>query len=415
MVRLLAALLIAGLLAALPAVASQPEVGSLTAYPEGRRYQPPVTTLAGDPPVIISFDLLEPENRQLRYSITHCDAGWQPSALSPIEYASGFNESRIDDYAYSRATLIPYVNYRLTFPAADLSPLISGNYLINIFDEDTPDRPIIQVPVMVAEQRGRIEAEVTGRTDFDYNNAHQQLSVTLDCDGLDIADPWNDIRLVITPDGRRDAAATLSRPMRVNGSLITYAHDPALTFSAGKEYRRFETVATSRYLPMGVDQVTFADPWYHFRLATDTPRAGHDYVYDRTQHGQFTIGADNISDPDTEAEYVKVHFYLDLPEQPQADIIIEGDLTGRNVTAQSPGLMTFNRLTGLYEAVLTLKQGSYNYQYLVLPHGSRTTLTGPIEGDDYQTDNQYDIAVYHRPPGSRYDRLVTHTTIYSRQ
>ncbi len=409
-------LLILAIITVISAAAAKPDVGALTAYPEGRRYLPPVTTVAGEPPVIIAFDLLEPEARRLRYSITHCDSRWQPSPLSAIEYASGFNESRIDDFAYSRATLIPYVNYRLTFPAPDLSPLISGNYLINIFDEDEPADTILTVPVMVTEQSGNISASVTGRTDFDYNNAHQQLEVAIDTQGLAIADSWNDLSLVIIPNGRPDAATTLSRPMRVNGTVLTYAHDPALTFPAGKEYRRFETVATSRYLPMGVDRVIFQAPWYHFRLADDTPRAGHDYVYDQTQHGHFTIGADGTDDPDTEAEYVKVHFTLDLPEQPGADIIIEGDLTGRDTSPSSPGLMTFNRVTGRYEAILTLKQGSYNYQYLLRPRSSSSpAMTAPIEGDNYQTDNQYTIALYHRPPGSRYDRLLSLLTIYSRQ
>ncbi|MCM1117490.1 MAG: DUF5103 domain-containing protein [Pseudoflavonifractor sp.] len=403
------------ILAAATAMGQKLEVGSLTAHPEGQPYLPPLITRGGEIPIVVSFDLLEPERRFLRYSITHCDATWTPSQLQPMEYATGFNEARIDDYGYSQGTLIPYVNYRFTFPNEELKPIVSGNYLINIYDEDTPSEPLAQVAVMVSEQAVGILPTVTSRTDFDYNGGHQQLEIAVNAEGLDIRDSWNDLLITITPNGRADAATRLTRPMRVNGTVATFAHDPALTFTAGKEYRRFETVTTTRYLPMGVELVAFDEPWYHFKLYDSLPRAGQGYVYDQTQHGHFTIGADNIDDPDTQAEYVKVHFTLDFPEQPGADVVIEGALTGHDLSPSSPGLMTFNRLTNRYEAVLTLKQGSYNYQYLLLPHGASTGLTGPIEGDDYQTSNEYAVAVYYRPPGGRYDRLIGFTTIYSHQ
>ena len=107
-----------------------PEVGALTAYPASDRYGAPVIELGGDSPLVISFDLLEPERRYLRYTITHCDASWKPDMLQPIEFTNGFNEGRIDDYAYSQGTLTPYVNYRISLPNPDITPTVSGNYLL---------------------------------------------------------------------------------------------------------------------------------------------------------------------------------------------------------------------------------------------------------------------------------------------
>lgn len=200
--------------------------------------------------------------------------------------------------------------------------------------------------------------------------------------------------------------------MRVNGTTATFAHDPGLTFEAGNEFRRFETVSTSRYLPMGVEMVAFQDPFYHFKLYTDSPRTSTGYRYDQTQFGRFTINADDANDPDTQGEYVKVHFALDLPEQPYADAIIAGELTGNTTAPTETGVMTFNRISNLYEAVLTLKQGSYNYMYYLIPHNGKATAA-PIEGNDYRTANRYDIALYYRKPGSRFDRLIGFTTIIS--
>lgn len=396
----------------LPAGALDESVGALTAFTANDRYGLPVLTLGGEEPVIISFDILDPERKYLRYSLTHCDASWKPDMLQPIEFTAGFNEGTIDDYAYSHGTLTQYVNYRLELPNEQVTPIVSGNYLLTVYDESAPDIPLARIPFMVSEQAARIGATVTGRTDYDYNGGHQQLEASVDLTGLDIRDPWNDLRLTIIPDMRLNAAQSAARPIRINGSTATFAHNPALTFTAGNEYRRFETVSTSRYLPMGVEYVKFSDPWYHFKLYTDQPRASQDYRYDQTQFGGFTINADETDDPDTQSEYVKVHFSLDIPEQPDAKVMIEGQLTDRRTDGSSQGVMTFNRVSNMYEAVLTLKQGSYNYQYVLVPADGKM-LTAPIEGDDYRTANRYDLAVYYRSPGARYDRLLGFTTIFS--
>ena len=55
---------------------------------------------------------------------------------------------------------------------------------------------------------------------------------------------------------------------------------------------------------------------------------------------------------------------------------------------------------------MMLKQGAYNYQYLTVPSGSLQGETAPVEGDFYQTVNEYTVRVYHRPRGGRFDRLI---------
>jgi hypothetical protein len=76
-------------------------------------------------------------------------------------------------------------------------------------------------------------------------------------------------------------------------------------------------------------------------------------------------------------------------------------------------MMVYNRATGLYERSMLLKQGAYNYQYLAVLAGTKRGFTAQVEGDFYETVNEYLIKVYNRPVGSRYDRLIGATLIYS--
>lgn len=85
-------------------------------------------------------------------------------------------------------------------------------------------------------------------------------------------------------------------------------------------------------------------------------------------------------------------------------MFLDGDFTDRKFDPRSR--MVYNHATGAYEQSLLLKQGAYTYQYLVVPSGSMSGKTGPVEGDKYQTVNEYVIRVYHRPKGTRFDRLV---------
>lgn len=112
-----------------------------------------------------------------------------------------------------------------------------------------------------------------------------------------------------------------------------------------------------------------------------------------------------------EADYVVAHFALEMPELINTDIFLDGDFTYRRFSPESR--MIYNPATNCYEKNLLLKQGAYNYQYLAVPTGSMQGKTSIVEGNFYQTINEYIVMVYHRPPGSRYDRLVGTTFIYS--
>ena len=364
--------------------------------------QPAIIFLDSSDRLTISFDEIADDRRYMRYELIHCNAGWRPDGLVDTEFLDGFNEGLIEDYAFSQATLLHYVNYQLTIPNEQVSPKLSGNYLLRIYDENDRDTTLLQIRFSIVEPKMKVAADVSSRTDIDYNGSYQQLAIALDTEGTDINNPYTDIIVAIEQNGRQDNIATLTRPSRIAGTTLYWEHERDLIFEAGNEYRRMEIVSTN-YPGMNVESYTYADPLYHATLLTDLPRADLPYSYDQTQFGRFRIREYNSAEPDTEADYIVTHFALEMPEQP-FDIFIDGDLVQRQFSPESR--MVFNRATGRYELALLLKQGAYNYQYLAVPAGSMRGSAAPVEGNRYQTANQYLIKVYHRTPGSRYDRLV---------
>lgn len=390
----------------------QPSFKTLQVTLNGDIFAPPVINLANPGErIVISFDELADEHRYLRYSLVHCDASWRPEGLVDSEFLDSFNEGTVDTYDYSRATVVHYVHYTIELPNGQVRITQPGNYLVKVYDERDPEQTLLQARFGVCDFSVPLGVTLSSRTDIDTNSSHQQLGITVDTRNINVEDPFNDLRVVITQNGRPDNEVTLSTPQRINGPRVIYEHLRPLIFNAGNEYRRFETSSVN-YPGLSVEQVTHDTPVYNALLYVDAPRNSQSYLYDSTQQGRYMVRSVDTSDSDTEADYVLTHFTLGMPPLAGADIFIEGDLTDRRFDPASH--MVYNHATGCYEQSLLLKQGSYNYQYLTVPNGSDGQgLTAPVEGDKYQTVNEYTIRVYHRPRGSRFDRLVGVTTVKS--
>lgn len=406
------------LLAALVATAQQtqdriidPRVHSLKVAPAGNPYTPAIITLGGGEVINVNFDLLDYDVHYLRYSVTHCDALWRPSQLVESEYVSGFNQADVTDYAQCNNTFVHYWNYNLQVPNQDMELLKSGNYVLRVYEQDDPDQVLFTARFAVSEGTVSVLPNVTSRTDVDYNGGHQQVSFELNYKNGTIRDPYNELTCVVTQNGRTDNAAVVTKPLMVSSDRLSFEHNRDLIFAAGNEYRRFETV--NIHTPnMGVAAIEYFEPYYHATLITDGPRAAGSYLYDQTQMGRFTIRNAESDYSLIEADYIMTHFTLNTGEPLRGGkLLVQGEMTKGEPDGY--GLMSYDASTGCYRAHMLLKQGAYNYQYLWVPDGTTVGQAGKIEGDKFQTINEYVIRVYDRPMGSRYDRLVGFAVAHS--
>lgn len=364
---------------------------------------PPVVRLGTADRLEINFDIIGESHRYLRWRALHCNADWTPSRLMESEYLDGFNESEITDYAYSSNTYVHYVNYRFDFPSSDMRILCGGNYLLQVYPEEAPDAPLLQMRVFVSENRVAAGGIVTPRTDRGFNTEWQQLELEIDGSGGEVRNPYQDIMVAVVQNNRPESTRLLSHPSRVDGGKIIFSHEPRLIFKAGNEYRRFETVRTD-YPGMHVDSVKFGGSNWHAWLTHDAMRGDGSHSYDRTQHGRFKVAEYNSTDSDLGADYVTVHFTLAAPGLAGKEIYVDGDFTNHRFDGFNR--MTYDPSTGMHTAEIPLKQGSYNYRYVVAPQRGEEPDGTPVEGDYHETENEYLVLVYQREPGSRGDRLV---------
>ena len=364
---------------------------------------PTIIKLGSDDYIDISFDQLSHDYHRYQYILSHCDANWEQSNLSDFDFLDGFNNNYIEDAETSMNTMVPYTHYRFTLPNEYVRLTISGNYMIEIFDEDDMSKPVLKTYFRVAENQVSISASVSSDTDIDRNKSHQQVSFDINYKGYTIRNPQQEVKVHVLQNNRIDNMVSNVLPSYVSPNELRYTNNRSLIFPAGNEYRRFEIVST-KYAGMGVESLGYYAPYYHATLYPDHLRTLN-YLYDSDQNGKYLVRYNDAVDSNTEADYFFVHFALDSDHLlTGGNVYLQGEFTYDLFNEQTQ--MKYNSESYMYESVQLLKQGSYNYQYLYVPQGSTKGETGPTEGNYYQTENEYLILVYHKPFGERYDRLI---------
>ena len=135
------------------------------------------------------------------------------------------------------------------------------------------------------------------------------------------------------------------------------------------------------------------------------------YTYNPDINGNFLVTAVDAQDVDIEADYVVVHFYLNIDKlDNNKSIYVSGNFNGYQLSDTNK--MSYNSFKNSYEAKLKLKQGFYNYKYSVLD-GENMLESGFISGNFDETENNYKVIVYYRDFGSRYDRVIGFNQINS--
>lgn len=367
----------------------------------------PVLKLNSNEKLEVSFDDLTHEYQRYTYKIEHCDVEGNPTTeLFESDYVRTIDDQVvITNYEPSENTTVQYTHYAFSIPNTNMRPLISGNYRLTVSTENEEDEEVVvlQTYFAVVDTKVGIYPSATTNTEVDWNDTHQQIELKVDCSNLVVRDAQSEIKTLVMQNRRFDNMAKDVPFTAQNGNVLLWEHSRGLIFDAGNEYRKMEILST-RYPGMHGESVRWLDPYYHYTLQTDYPR--RNYLYDEDRNGQSVVRYEGAGDADTQADYVMTHFVLDTPQLPEGkEVYVSGQWTSLGLAPQYK--MHFNHADACYEANILMKCGYYNYLYLCADKSNpQVGSTMPIEGNYFQTENEYDILVYYRPTGSRYWQLV---------
>jgi hypothetical protein len=393
-------------------VVLDPNVKTIQLYREGWPLSYPVIKISGDVPLVLEFDDLSGEQPTYYYKVFHCNADWRLSDLTEMEYLEGYPENEIPGGVPSFSTYFNYMHYTLTLPNENIRLLESGNYLLLVYRNNDPDQVVFTKRLMVTEGRVNIEASANIPVLNHYKGCCQEVDFIVQHSGVVIDDPFSETNAVIYQNGLWDLGIEGLQPFMVNGDELIFDYQEENIFPGGNEFRFFDTKNT-RIPTYYVQRIDYIEPYFHFELKPDKPNPPHLYFSNEDINGRYAIEAENSRDPGVDADYVFVHFRLEMPLPLDGEVYIAGALT--NWQFNDLNKMDYVAQEGAYLKTLLLKQGVYNYRYLFLPSGSDRFDPDEIEGSHFETENEYLILFYHRPPGARFDRLLGHQVIHSLQ
>lgn len=385
-----------------------PEIRTVRLLLNGEAGHLPVITLGGNDVLEVSFDNLTHEYERFEYRLIHCNRDWEVSDGILMSDAVDYTQESIpvEDFDYSMNTTQLYTHYRFEVPSNDARPRISGNYRIEIArDGDYEDGLVAVACFMVVEPLAHISMNVTDDTELAYRKNYQQVQMAVDY-GMVSPSPYNareEISTVVLQNQRWDNARRMIPAEYLDGTTMRWEHSRGLVFHAGNEYRRFENT-TTHHAAMGMESLQWHDPYYHARLRLAEPR--RNYIFERDQNGICVIRTTENPDVDYAADYMLVHFELavDEPMPEGQHLYVQGQWTSDYLTRENE--MHYRPEMGIYECTMLLKQGYYNYLILSTDSPESPGRTSTIEGDYYQTENQYNALVYYRSAFNRYDRLI---------
>lgn len=392
-----------------------PNVQTVLLHPVDEPLLDPVMQLNEMHSLELAFDYLGDFAHVYQYTIIHCTYDWKPSDLRPSQYIEGYHEDEIREYRFSVNTLTPYIHYRFSFPTRYMKPTRSGNYLLVVYQDEMKEGNILLTRRFRVLQAGaNIQVRIPQRPrNLAYAGHKQQLDITLNIDGVYNVSPNESIKLVIKQNGRVDNAVYGLKPSHVFGDKLTYEYAEETVFDGGNQFRNFD-MKSYKYQSEFIQRIFREREYYVVRLWPDKRRHFGNYVSEPDVQGRKLIQARSDQDTDIEGDYAWVEFLLEYPAPlTHGHMHIIGALNDFRLDERSR--MSYNYGLKAYEKSMFLKQGYYNYLYGILEHGDTAADVTLVEGDHWETQNEYTVMVYFRRPGTSYDQLIGYQTFMAHQ
>ncbi len=347
------------------------------------------------------FDDLYGDEANYFYTITHCDYDWKQSQLSEAEYIDGFDDQRIQKVENSFNTLQLYSHYTLSFPNNFTRFKVTGNYMLTILNNSK--EVIFSRKFILYENQVSVPMQVRRARTSPFLDTKQNLDFSIKSDAIQFQNPLVNVKIMLMQNGNFNTAIKNVIPMFTIGNDLIYRYDSETQFWGGNEFLNFynkdiraanNTVALVR-----------SNETYNSILHTNIARRNTIYTFFPDINGNFLVRNINSENNNIEADYAWVFFSLSAPEYfGKKDIYVIGMFDG--YARSEENRMEYNEEKGIYEKAIFIKQGFVNFEYQIVDKKGVVDHESAVDGNFYQTLNDYLALVYYRENGQRYDRVI---------
>jgi hypothetical protein len=366
-------------------------------------YDPlPVLNLGSTESLKLSFDMLDPQNEFLNYSIIHCNRNWMPSDLQPMDYVNGNTMGEITDYKFSTNTYQTYTHYSLNFPTEEMTITKSGNYILKVFRNFDEEDILLTRRFMVVDIQTKISSTIKSATVPEFRFSHQEVDFSVNYLGFDIPNPFLDVNVTILQNNSWNNAITNLKPQFVNNNELSFNYENENLFPGTNEFRFFD-IRSLRFFSNNVIK-KYIDSVQNVVLRPEESKAYLNYVRWIDYNGKRDIFNSDGMNLVEDGDYALVHFNFKSNNlEDMGEIFVYGELTDWQLKDEFK--MTYSPELNMYTCPVLLKQSYYNYHFILRGKDGKIDYSF-TEGNHQETENDYTILVYHKNVFYGYDEII---------
>jgi len=385
----------------------EPQIKTVQLYPDRGGVQDNVYAAASSVDasnLVLEFDDLQADRNNYYARLIHCTYDWTKSGLMDLDFLHDYNEFPLNDYAFSGGTHIPYVHYRFPIPQVK----IPGNYLIIVYRDGNKSEIILSHRFMLFRDAASLVQDNQFLGTGTMARTNQLLNFTIDYSRIEIMNPLESVHVVLRQNQRWDNAKWDLKPSFLRDGdkqLEFHFFDQDKFFNGGNEFRwvDFRSLNSPGQNTGSLNRTVKPFQLY---VQEDLPRTDQAYAQYNDFDGNYLIDNQDYGEPKISANYLEVTFSLN-PLKPVRDpVYVIGAFN--NWDRNDQNRMKYYPNKAAYEVTLLLKQGLYNYQYLV---DSPTLPANYFEGSHFETENTYEVLVYNHAFQPNADLLIGYFVI----
>ena len=335
----------------------------------------------------VNFDELSAKPYNFYYSVEHYDYNWELSNIFKNEYITGFDDIRISNYKNSFNTLQKFISYSFNIPNKNFKINSSGNYKLIV--KDNRNNIVFERKFVFINNYNLGNIEISRAKEINLINEFHNLKISFSCTNC-IYDVNSQYKLVVLKNKNFNDLKIFEKPTLKTSNKLIFDN---ILFNAGDEYHGFDTkniLSTSNEIKRVEN-----GPLYSTVLYDDVQK--NKYSYNPDKNGIFKINNNGINE-NTESDYTKVKFSFLSSEDIIGDLYVVGGFNNYELSEEFKLLETSKNT---YVTELLLKQGFYNYKYVV----KNNNLISDIS-NFWQTENEYTAFLYEKKPSDRFYKII---------
>jgi hypothetical protein len=309
------------------------------------------------------------------------------------------DDQHIQEYENSFNTLQIYSHFKLKIPNNDLRIIKTGNYFLEIYDDY--DEIVFTKKFIIYKNDAIVATEIKRSRNLNFINEKQIVQFSIKPKNTFFINPKNNVRTLIFKNNNIKNNITILKPQYTIGNTLIYRYDQEASFWAGNEYLNFDN-KNIRGGNISIQSFDLQNV-YHNKLYTNKSRNNEPYTYNPDINGGFVVRNLNSNNSNIEADYVNIHFSLENYEYiVNQKIYVVGNFN--NYILNEASELKYNSNKGIYENTSLIKQGFVNYKFISSINNKIDNSL--IEGNFYQTENEFTVLVYYKKQGDRYDKVI---------